>query len=257
MRGANRDELPPDGIIVGVLPIDEAEQVRRYPHRHRGGAEPLPGVLDEAGMDEVPERIEKLVDPRDAVLHLPAVVEEIRLFDIGELGDTPPPLSVEDAGYAPGRKLSQVGIFAGQSLSTYLLNNLLSNPEFMRHSDHWQIGIGNEKDSLCTRVAYLLDLRGPTVTVQTACSTSLVAVCNAVESLSRGECDMALAGGASVSFPQKIGYTHQEGGIASSDGRCRPFDRRADGTVFSDGVATVVLKRLEDAAGRNGTPFAN
>ncbi|MHC4837645.1 MAG: hybrid non-ribosomal peptide synthetase/type I polyketide synthase [Planctomycetota bacterium] len=107
--------------------------------------------------------------------------------------------------------------------------------------------IGNQNDYLCTRVSHKLDLHGPSVAVQAACSTSLVAIAQAVESLRAGGCDMALAGGVSVLFPQDQGYLHQEGDISSSDGRCRPFDTAADGTLFGDGIGVVALKRLSDA----------
>ena len=106
---------------------------------------------------------------------------------------------------------------------------------------------GNEKDYLTTRVAYKLGLKGPAVNVSTACSTSLVAVAQACQSLLTYQCDMALAGGVSVTVPQKRGYFHDEGNIGSADGHTRTFDVQASGTVFSNGVAVVVLKRLEDA----------
>ena len=109
------------------------------------------------------------------------------------------------------------------------------------------IKTGNDKDFLVTRVAYKLNLKGPALNINTACSTSLVAVCQACQSLLNFQCDLALAGGVSVSFPQRAGFLHEEGGILSSDGRCRAFDERAQGTVFSDGLGIVVLKRLADA----------
>src|SRR5207249_10750493 len=106
---------------------------------------------------------------------------------------------------------------------------------------------GNDKDSLATRVAYKLDLRGPALTVQTACSTSLVAVHLACQSLLAGQCDVALAGGVTVMTPERTGYFFHKGEIGSPDGHCRAFDNRAEGTVFSSGAGAVVLKRLEDA----------
>ena len=120
----------------------------------------------------------------------------------------------------------------------------------------FQIMIGNDKDFLPTRVSYKLNLKGPSVTVQTACSTSLVAVHLACQSLLNDECDMALAGGVSISVPQKSGYLYQEGGIISPDGHCRAFDAQAKGTVGGNGVGIVVLKRLEDALADGDTIHA-
>lgn len=159
--------------------------------------------------------------------------------------------ALEHAGYAPRSVPGAVGVWGGISTgmanSTYLLRVLHARPGALGSADTLTAMLGNQNDYLCTRVSHLLDLHGPSVAVQAACSTSLVAVIQAVESLRAGRCDMALAGGASVLFPQNQGYLHQEGDISSSDGRCRPFDREADGTLFGDGVGVVALKRLADA----------
>ena len=157
--------------------------------------------------------------------------------------------ALEDAGYDPGRFPGRIGVFAGVSMSTYLLFNLMPEGELIAAMGSFQAMLGNDKDFLPTRVSYKLNLRGPSVLVQTACSTSLVAVHLAGQSLLGGECEMALAGGVSVSFPQTRGYLYQDGGILSPDGRCRPFDARGRGTVNGDGLGIVVLKRLEDALG--------
>jgi phthiocerol/phenolphthiocerol synthesis type-I polyketide synthase E len=140
-----------------------------------------------------------------------------------------------------------VGVFAGAGLSTYLLFNLLSRPDLADAADSFQIMLGNDKDFLATRLSYLLDLRGPSMTVQTGCSTSLVAVHLACQSLLGYQCDVAIAGGAAVQVPQRTGYHYQPGGIASPDGHCRPFDEGAAGTIFGSGVGVVVLKRLSSA----------
>ena len=116
--------------------------------------------------------------------------------------------------------------------------------------------MGNENDYLATRVSYKLDLKGPALNIQTACSTSLVAVCTAVQSLLTYQCDMALAGGVSVTLPQRRGYLYQEGSILSPDGHCRAFDRDAAGTVFSNGLGIVVLRRLRDALADGDTIYA-
>nr|QEO74636.1 Beta-ketoacyl synthase [uncultured bacterium] len=152
----------------------------------------------------------------------------------------------ESAGHRPGPSPS-VGVYAGTSLSSYLLHNLQGHPEVLRRAGVYQVSIGNDKDHLPTRVAYKLGLTGPAVNVQTACSTSLVCVHLAVQSLLAGECDLALAGAASVGLPQERGYHYEDGGILSPDGHCRAFDAAASGCVPGNGVAAVLLKPLEAA----------
>jgi acyl transferase domain-containing protein len=114
-------------------------------------------------------------------------------------------------------------------------------------ADGYNVLVGNDKDYLATRVAYKLNLRGPAMTIQTGCSTSLVAICQACSSLLTFQSDLALAGAASISFPQERGYLYQEGAIPSADGHCRAFDANAQGTVFGAGVGVVVLKRYSEA----------
>jgi len=161
--------------------------------------------------------------------------------------------ALEDAGYVSHNYPGEIGLFAGCALNTYLLANLCKDRAFIdEFTSNYQVGeyqtlTGNDKDFLTTRVAYKLDLRGPVVTVQSACATSLVAICQAAQSLLNFQCDMALAGGASITFPQLRGHIPQEGGLASTDGFCRPFDANAAGTVFGHGVGVILLKRLEDA----------
>ena len=167
--------------------------------------------------------------------------------------------ALEAAGYAPASIPGPVGVWGGMSTGmsndTYLHSNL-GGPGGVPEQDGLQAMLGNENDYLTTRVSYKLNLRGPSVNVQTACSTSLVAISQAFQSLLTYGCDMALAGGVSVSYPQRAGYLHQEGGIGSPDGHCRPFDADAQGTVFSNGVGVVVLKRMEDAVADGDTILA-
>ncbi len=155
--------------------------------------------------------------------------------------------ALEDAGYQPSACPGAVGVFAGATINTYLLLNLFRHPTLVDSLEPVQINIGNGGDFLATRIAYQLGLEGPAVTVQSACSTSLVAVHTACQSLYSEECDMALAGGVSVNVSQRFGYRHVQGGMASPDGRCRPFDAAAEGTLFGGGAGLVVLKRLENA----------
>lgn len=155
--------------------------------------------------------------------------------------------ALEDSGYSPHQYGGLIGVFAGVGFNRYLVNNLLSNPAKLSKLGGFQAIVSNEKDYLTTRVSYKLDLRGPSINIQTACSTSLVAVHVACQSLLAGECDMALVGGVSIGNLDRSGYMYQAGSILSPDGKCRAFDAQANGTVFGDGVALVVLKRLAEA----------
>ncbi|RKG71007.1 acyltransferase domain-containing protein [Corallococcus exercitus] len=155
--------------------------------------------------------------------------------------------ALEDGGYDPSRYARPVGVFAGAGMNLYLLLHLWNGQVPEDPAEAHQLSLGNEKDYLASRVAYKLNLRGPALSVQTACSTSLVAIHLACQSLLNGECDMALAGGVGLSLPQKSGYLFQPEGIQSPDGHCRAFDANAAGTVGGNGLGVVVLKRLQDA----------
>jgi phthiocerol/phenolphthiocerol synthesis type-I polyketide synthase E len=155
--------------------------------------------------------------------------------------------ALEDAGYDPESLHGSVGVFAGATINTYLLVNLFSNPDLINALDLVQINITNGADFLTTRISYKLNLKGPSHLVQSACSTSLVAVHIACQNLLNEECDMALAGGVSINQKLLRGYRYIDGGIASPDGRCCAFDAAAQGTLFGSGVGMVVLKRLKDA----------
>lgn len=161
--------------------------------------------------------------------------------------------AIEDAGYDPAHIEGSVGVYATSTTSGYLLHNIMSN-----HDPHAIIGQGvtfemvnlslqNDKDYLATKTAYQFNLRGPALSVQTACSSALVAVHLACQSILNGECEMALAGGASLRIPHHVGYWHDPGSMVSATGHCRPFDVRSDGTIFGSGVGVVVLKALQDA----------
>ena len=155
--------------------------------------------------------------------------------------------ALEDGGYPPGETRGAVGMFAGSKISTYLLNLLDDRTSLHGGAAGYGTLIGNDKDYLVTRASYKLNLKGPSVAVQCACSTSLVAVHFACESVLSGECDMALAGGVAVAAPQKTGYLFQEGMVLSPDGHCRAFDEQARGMMPGNGVGVVVLKDLEKA----------
>ncbi|MEZ2335808.1 amino acid adenylation domain-containing protein [Mucilaginibacter sp. RCC_168] len=154
---------------------------------------------------------------------------------------------LEKTGHLPERYIGTIGVFAGCGYNTYYDNNVLTNPDIVEKTGHFQVRLLNEKDYIATRTAYQLNLQGPAVAVYAACSTSLLAVVQAVNSIRNGQCDVAIAGAASITSPIKSGHLYEEGSIMSSDGHCRPFDSSATGTVFSDGAGVVLLKNLEDA----------
>jgi acyl transferase domain-containing protein len=156
--------------------------------------------------------------------------------------------ALEDAGHTPQGFGGVIGVFAGSGHNAYMPYNLLGNRRLVRDTGLFLLRhTGNDKDFLTTRASYLLDLKGPSINVQTACSTSLVAIHMAAQSLLAGECDMVLAGGVSIELPHRQGYLYEEGEILSPDGRCRPFDASSQGTVFGSGVAVLALRRLSDA----------
>jgi acyl transferase domain-containing protein/acyl carrier protein len=161
--------------------------------------------------------------------------------------------AMEDAGVDPGQVAGRIGVYAGAGSSGYVERHVKPNAALMESAGAFQVNLGSAHDFLATRVSYKLDLRGPSLAVQTGCSTSLVAVHLAAQSLLRGECELALAGGASVVIPQTTGYTYAHGSIVSPDGHCRAFDARSAGAVSGSGVGAVVLKRLSDAL-RDGDP---
>ena len=209
------------------------------------------------------EKLSAIEDPRYIPASMP--LPDMDMFDAGFFGFSPREAAImdpqhrhfleccwealEDAGRAPPEEFEgAVGVFGGCGMQAYLALNLLSNPELVEQEGMFLLRhTGNDKDFLTTRVSYLLNLHGPSVGIQTACSTSLVAIHFACQSLLARECDMALAGGSSIDLPHGRGYRHAEGEILSSTGYCRAFDDAADGTLFGSGTGVVALRRLEDA----------
>lgn len=215
------EELEPSAL--------EPTSVRNDPHYVRAR-----GVLPEAESFDaaffgIPPREAELMDPQQRVF-LETAWE-----------------ALEQAGHDPQRYRGSIGVFAGMTNNTYLPAIVAPHRDTLELANSLQTMMGNEKDYVATRVSYKFDLRGPSLNIQTACSTSLVAVSQAFHSLLSYQCDMALAGGVSVSCPQRRGYLYHEGAIVSPDGHCRAFDAFAQGTVFSNGVGVVVLKRLAEA----------
>ncbi|MGI9625472.1 MAG: type I polyketide synthase, partial [Longimicrobiales bacterium] len=212
----------------------------------------------------------KAAGVRDQMLENPAyvrrapILDEMEWFDAGFFGLSPRDAAImdpqhrhfleccwealEDAGHVASRFEGSIGVFAGSGTNSYFWRNVMSNPDLVEEVGFFLLRhTGNDKDFLSTRVSYALDLKGPSVNVQTACSTSLVAVHYAAQSLLAGECDMALAGGSTIEQPHRVGYVYQEGEILSPDGHCRPFDADSAGTLFGSGSGAVLLKRYADA----------
>ena len=264
---SERRALPPaDGIaIIGMAcRFPGAADVEAFWELLTQGRE----AIDPLGEDDlraagVPEAL--IADPR--YVRATSTPDDIDVFDAGFFAYSPAEAAaldpqgrlflecawqaLEAAGQDPARAGGRIGVFAGSGLNTYALSQLVDPGGWAAMqrdpAGAFQTLFANDKDYLASRVAYKLGLTGPAVAVQTACSTSLVAVHLAARALIGGECRVALAGGASISVPARAGYLYQEGGIASADGHCRAFDAEAGGTVPGSGVGVVVLKRLADA----------
>jgi amino acid adenylation domain-containing protein len=164
--------------------------------------------------------------------------------------------ALETSGHLPAKYSGSVGVFAGTGNNTYYTNNVLSNTEKIENVGSFLVSTINEKDYIATRTAYELNLNGPAVSVHAACSTSLLAIAQAADSIRNGQCNVALAGGASINSPIKSGHLYQQGTMLSADGHCRSFDAESDGTVFSDGAGVVVLKSLDEAERDGDTIYA-
>ncbi|RCJ27415.1 polyketide synthase [Nostoc sp. ATCC 43529] len=252
------DEIAIIGI-TGRFP--GANNVNKFWENLRDGVESISYFTDEellaAGVDR-----SLLNDP--SYVKAGSIIEGIELFDAAFFGYTPREAEITDpqhrmflesawealesAGYDSESYKGKIGVYAGVTNSSYLFTNLVSNKELIESLDALNIFIGNEKDNLSTQTSYKLNLTGPSINVQNNCSTSLIAVHLACQSLLNGESDIALAGGVSIAkLPQKSGYHYQEGVLHSPDGHCRTFDANAKGTVFGDGLGIIVLKRLDDA----------
>ena len=214
-----------------------------------------------------PDKLAPLVADKEKQnpLYVPArgVLDDIDLFDADFFSIPPLEAQVmdpqqriflelcweglENAGYAAGDYRELIGVFAGMNNNSYYLKNVLTNPETVKKIGDFQAMLANEKDFLATRASYKLNLKGPSVNIYTACSTGLTAIISAFQSLMTYQCDMALAGGISITVPQNSGYLYQEGSMLSPDGHCRPFSENSQGTTFNNGAGVVVLKRHEEA----------
>ncbi|MBV8616172.1 MAG: type I polyketide synthase, partial [Acetobacteraceae bacterium] len=271
MEPAGDPAPAPDGIaIIGMAcRLPRAPDIAALWRLLRSGEEGLTrftaAELRAAGIPG-----DMLADP--AYVPVNGALADVDLFDAGFFAMTPREAEITDPQHrlflelawealeasgheAPGGGES-VGVYAGCGASTYLLGNLLPNRRALGDVGELRLRMGNGQEYLATRVSYKLNLRGPSVNVNTACSTSLVAVHLACDALASFQCDIALAGGISVQLPQVKGYRYEAGGILSPDGTCRAFDAAAAGTVSGNGGAIVVLRRLADALAAGDTVYA-
>jgi acyl transferase domain-containing protein/acyl-CoA synthetase (AMP-forming)/AMP-acid ligase II/acyl carrier protein len=278
---ANQASAENDIAVIGMsCRFPGAPNFRQFWQNLCEGVESMQFFSDEellqAGVDP------RLLDNPDYV-KVSSVLPDIEWFDARFFGITPRDAALMDpqqrvllecawetfevAGYNPLAYRGSVGIYAGAGMNTYLLNNLYAARAFQSPDDAseiltldsmegFRVMVANDKDYLPTRISYKLNLRGPSVNVQTACSTTLVAVHMAAQAVRSGECDMALAGGVSIKVPQEAGYRYLEDMIVSPDGHCRAFDARAQGTVFGNGAGLVLLKRLDEAIADGDHVFA-
>ena len=208
------------------------------------------------------ESAEVLRDP--AYVKAQPVLTDMDCFDAGFFGFSPQDAAImdpqhriflevgwealEDAGHDSEAFPGHIGVFAACGMNTYMMYHLVTNRRLMDTVGEWLLRhTGNDMNFLATRLSYVMNLQGPSLNVQTACSSTLVAIHLASQSLLNGECDMALAGGSTIVLPQHQGYLYKQGEILSPDGHCRPFDAHAKGTLFGSGSGVVVLRRLADA----------
>jgi amino acid adenylation domain-containing protein len=256
-------------IIGMVARFPGATDVNKFWQNLRGGVESI-SFFSEQELEARGVPLALRQDPK--FVKAGAVIEGMELFDASFFDFSPAEAettdpqhrlflecaweALENAGYDPEQFAGQIGVYAGAGMNTYLLFNLAPNLGVVNSIGGLQLAVGNDKDYLATRVSYKLNLKGPSINVQTACSTSLVAVSLACQSLLDYQCDLALAGGVKASVLQQTGYRHRDGDIASPDGHCRAFDVAAQGTVFGNGIGIVVLKRLEEALADGDTVYA-
>lgn len=259
-----------DIAVIGIsLQVPGARDIREFWENIVDGVESISFFRE----DEVENsEVEHFVKGSSRLIPAGGVLGDIDLFDADFFGFNPREaeiidpqqrlfiehawMTLEDAGYCGETYPGRIGVYGGVGMNTYLLNNVMSNRAVVNSLGEFQTMIGNDKDFLATRVSYKLNLKGPALTVQTACSTALVAVHLARQALLNRECEMALAGGVAVHVPEKSGYFYNEGGYLSPDGHCRAFDANAQGTVFSNGIGIVLLKSLETAIADNDHIYA-
>ncbi|HEX5709540.1 MAG TPA: SDR family oxidoreductase [Pyrinomonadaceae bacterium] len=260
MSNIETNEAAEGVAIIGMAGrFPGAQNIEQFWHNLRDGVESISVFTEE---ELLASGVSTSLMNQPNYVRAGGVLDDVELFDGAFFGYSPRESEVldpqhrfflecaweafENAGYNPEVFPGPVGVFAGMTMSSYL-ERLLANKKLIETVGGFQTRVSNDKDQLATRVSYKLNLKGPSLAVQTACSTSLVAVGLAVQNLLNYQCDMALAGGVSIAVPQKVGYLWQGGGIASPDGHCRAFDAEGQGAVGGSGVGVVLLKRLDEA----------
>lgn len=253
---------PTDIAVIGMAArVPGARNVDEFWTNVRDGVESIQRLSDE-------ELIATGVNPLDLAksnyVKAAAILDDLASFDAGFFGLSEKDAAIMDpqhrhfleccwealehSGHVPQNFPGAISVFGGCGMNAYFMFHLLTNRKLMESTGLFLVRhTGNDKDFLCTRVSYHLNLKGPSVSVQTACSTSLVAVHMASQSLINGESDMALAGGVTIEIPHRRGYLYEEGEILSHDGHCRSFDAESSGTVFGSGTGVLVLRRMQDA----------
>jgi amino acid adenylation domain-containing protein len=260
----SRDKI---AVIGMACRFPGANNVEEYWSNLLNGKESITRFSD-AELSKSEYRFDEIKD-NPAYVRARGILENIDKFDAEFFGMTPREAAMtdpqhriwletawqafENAGCDPMKYTGAIGVFTGGCINTYLLNNVLRDPVRLenyirlRLTDSLQIMTGNDAGYIPTKTAFKFNLRGPAINIQTACSTSLVAISEACQSLISFKSDICLAGAICIQVPQETGYIYEEGAIISPDGFCRPFDAKGRGTVFSNGVGAVVLKRLDDA----------
>ncbi len=254
------EQYEPIAIISMICRFPGIRNAEEFWQNLRDGKEIISRYTDE---ELLSDGVKPSLLENTAYVKVSALLEDIDLFDAEFFGFSPRIAEITDpqhrlflecahealelAGYRGGAKKCRIGVFTGSGSNFYLNNIILNNLSILENIDPIQLIISNEKDFLSTLISYKLNLYGPSLNIQTACSTSLVATHVACQSLLNNECDIALAGGVSISSFKKRGYIYREGGIMSPDGHCRAFDSKANGTAPGAGVGIVALKRLKDA----------
>jgi acyl transferase domain-containing protein/acyl carrier protein len=273
MAPQQRQEYANEIAIIGMdVRVPGATSLGDFWRNLRNGVESITALSDEEL--EVPRLTPAGLMNDPNYVKAGAIVEGVELFDPAFFGFTPreaefmdPQIrlllqsawsTLERAGYDPERYRGAIGVFVGAASSGYLMEKIVFNREIRESLEkgYSSVFLWNERDTVATLISYKLNLTGPSLTVQTYCSTSMVAVHLACQSLLTGESEMALAGGVSISTPQKSGYLYKEGMILSPDGHCRVFDADAKGTIFGNGLGLVLLKRMSDAIADGDTIHA-
>ena len=251
-----------DVAIVGMAAhLPGAKTVSEYWNNLRNGVESISTLTREellAAGEDPGRMLHKNYVPAAAIL------DDFKMFDADFFGFSPKEAAImdpqhrlfleeswnalENAGHPPENFDGRIGVYAGCGMGSYFYFNICSNPDLVENTGMFLLRhTGNDKDFMSTRVSHIFDLKGPSISLQTACSTSLVATHYACQALLTGECDMALAGGSTIELPHGRGYIFEDGEILSPDGHCHAFDHRAQGTVFGSGTGVVVLRRMADA----------